>query len=122
MCDLVEGAGCDITDPLLEDFAGCFADEEFGCPDFESCAAAAAVIDSSNTTAVAATPAPAAVTATTAPTDLAALTTTMAPSSAEDVSEANEDSGVSRTAAIASAATRTAMTFFAFGLALFWSV
>lgn len=127
VCTVADDAGCDTTNPLLEDFFACIADEEFDCPDFVSCAA---VADPSATLdPVGDTPAPV---MTTAPTDMTeALTTTMAPSSVEgaedaedpedpeETREANEDSGVSRT--VAAAATRTAMAL-ACGLALSYAV
>ncbi|CAM9863612.1 unnamed protein product [Ectocarpus fasciculatus] len=71
VCTFAVDNGCTVTNPLLEDYAACFADEEFGCPGFVSCADA----DAAGT----APPTPAVVTA--APT-----TAPSAPPSTEDVS------------------------------------
>ncbi|CAB1109081.1 unnamed protein product [Ectocarpus sp. CCAP 1310/34] len=81
VCTFAVDNGCDVTNPLLEDYAACVADEDFGCPGFVSCAGA-------NSTAGTAPPTPAV--AMSAPT---AVTSAPTAGTTEDVSVTSPPAG-----------------------------
>lgn len=128
---MVEEAGCDINNTLLQDFAGCYAEEQFGCADFVDCAEAS---EGASPAPAEPTAMPVGMTATAAPTAIAAGerggitategpssadtgligSATPAPSDADDVLGAGEGSGAPRAVG---GATKTALAF-ALGLAL----
>ncbi|CBN77590.1 expressed unknown protein [Ectocarpus siliculosus] len=89
VCTFAANNGCDLTNPLLEDFAACVADEEFSCPGFVSCADANSAAGTASPAPAVATTAPTAV-ATPAPAAVASASPT---GSTEDVGVTSSPSG-----------------------------
>ncbi|CAM9279256.1 unnamed protein product, partial [Ectocarpus sp. 12 AP-2014] len=81
VCTFAANNGCNVANPLLEDYAACVADEEFGCPGFVSCA---------DTNSAAGTASPTPAVATSAPT---AVTPAPTAGTTEDVSATSPPSG-----------------------------
>ncbi|CAN0551199.1 unnamed protein product, partial [Ectocarpus sp. 8 AP-2014] len=97
VCTFAANNGCDVTNPLLEDYAACVADEEFSCPGFVSCADANSAAGTASPAPAVGTPAPTAV-ATPAPTAVAtpapaAVASAPPTGSTEDVSVTPSPSG-----------------------------